>query len=126
MRGGKKPMRKPANLFRSVNEFIMLLLGALLILIAFTRTVGLPSHPWVMIVIGVIFILWAARAWSRPASNEPRAFAAVRAASLMIVGVLLIAIPLLSLTHTSLLLEIAGAVLVVRGIAGAVLAFREA
>ena len=40
----------------------------------------------------------------------------MRAASLAIVGVLLIAIPLLSLAHANLLLEIAGAVLVVRGI----------
>jgi hypothetical protein len=126
MRGGRSIMRKPANLFRLVNEFIMLLLGALLILIALTRTAGAPSQPWLMMVIGVIFIFWAARAWSRPAPNEPRRFAAVRAGSLLIVGVLLLAIPVLSLSRTGLLLEIAGGVLVIRGIVGGVLALREA
>jgi hypothetical protein len=118
-------MRKPANLFRLINEFIVLLLGALLILIALTRTVGLPSRPSLMMIVGVIFVFWAARAWSRPAPNERRAFAAVRAGSLMIVGILLIAIPVLSLSRTSLLLELAGGVLVVRGIIGGLLSFRE-
>jgi hypothetical protein len=119
-------MRKPANLFRLVNEFIVLLLGALLILIAVRGTVGLPSRPAVMMIVGVIFLFWAARAWSRPAPNERRVMAAVRAGSLAIVGVLLIAIPLLALSRTSLLLEIAGTVLVVRGIIGGLLSLREA
>jgi hypothetical protein len=119
-------MRKPANLFRLVNEFIVLLLGALLILIAVRGTVGLPSRPLLMMMVGVIFVFWAVRAWSQPAPNEPRALAAVRAGSLAIVGVLLIAIPLLSLSRTSLILEIAGAVLVLRGIIGGLLSLREA
>jgi hypothetical protein len=115
-------MAARANLFRMVNEFIMLLLGALLILIATTRTVGV-SHPAVMMVLGVVFIMWAARAWSRPGPKEPRVLAGIRAGSLAIVGVLLIGIPLLSLSHESLLLGIAGAVLVARGILGGLLSF---
>jgi hypothetical protein len=114
-------MSAPANLFRLLNEFIVLLLGALLILIAATRTVGLPSRAWLMMVLGATFILWAARAWTRPAPNESKLLTAVRAGSLAIVGVLLIGIPLLSLSRANLLLGIAGAVLVGRGIAGGLL-----
>lgn len=118
-------MNAPGNLFRLLNEFIVFLLGVLLILIAMTRTMGVPSHPSVMI-LGIVFIFWAARAWSRPAPKEPQALTGVRAGSLAIVGVLLIAIPLLSLGHAGLLLGIAGAVLVVRGIIGGLLSIRRA
>jgi hypothetical protein len=118
-------MKSPANPFRLINEFIVLLLGALLVLIAATRPVGIPSHPAVMMLLGVVFIFWAARAWARPAPNESRILAAVRAGSLAVVGVLLIAIPLLSLSHEGLLLGIAGAVLVARGILGGLLTLRQ-
>ena len=116
-------MAAPANLFRLISEFIVLLLGALLILIAATRPVGV-SHPAIMMMLGLVFILWAARAWSRPGPKEPRVLAGIRAGSLAIVGVLLIGIPLLSLSHEGLLLGIAGGVLVARGLLEAVLSLR--
>lgn len=119
-------MPAPANLFRLVSEFIVLLLGALLILIAVTHTMGVPSRPWVLMILGVIFIFSAARAWARPAPKETQVLTGVRAGSLAIVGVLIIAIPLLSLGRAGLLLGVAGAVLVVRGIIGGVLSIRRA
>ncbi len=119
------PEPRQMNLFRLMNEFIVLLLGALLILIAATRTVGIPSHPFVMMLLGVVFVFWATRAWARPAPKEPRLLAGVRAGSLALVGVLLVAIPLLSLSHEGLLLAIAGGVLVARGIVGGFLSLRQ-
>jgi hypothetical protein len=118
-------MRAPGNHFRLLNEFILLLLGALLILIAVTHTMGVPSRPSVLMILGVVFIFWAARGWARPAPGEAQALTGVRAGSLAIVGVLLIAIPLLSLGRAALMLGIAGAVLVVRGIIGGVLSIRQ-
>lgn len=114
-------MPTTANLFSLLNEVILLLLGGLLILLAATRALALPSRPTLLIVLGAVFVLWASRAWARPAANAKPFEAAVRAASLAIVGVLLIAIPLLSLAHANLLLEVAGAVLVIRGLVGATL-----
>jgi hypothetical protein len=115
-----------ANLFTLLNELIVLLLGGLLILVAMTRTLALPSRPIVLIVLGTIFIFWGSRAWARPAPNSGAVEAAVRAGSLAIVGMLLIAIPLFALGRANLLLEIAGAVLVIRGIVGAALFVRSA
>lgn len=112
-------MPTTANLFSLLNEIVVLLLGGLLILLAATRVLALPSRPVLLIVLGAIFILWASRAWASPAPNAGRFEAAVRSGSLAIVGVLLIAIPLLSLRHANLLLELAGAVLVIRGLVGA-------
>jgi hypothetical protein len=118
-------MRTGANLFSLLNEFIVFLLGALMILLAVTRTMAVPSRPAVLAVLGVVFIFWATRAWSGPASAG-RLEAGVRAASLAIVGILLIAIPLLSLAHANVLLGIAGGALAVRGVVGAALSLRAA
>ena len=112
------------NLFRLLNEFIVLLLGGILVLLAATHRMALPTHPGVMIVLGFIFVFWAARAWARPAPGEGRALTMVRAGSLGVVGVLLIAISLLDLKQGNLLIGVAGAVLVVRGLIGAGLSFR--
>jgi hypothetical protein len=114
------------NLFRLLNEFIVLLLGALLVLMAATHTMALPAHPGLLIALGFAFVFWAAWAWARPGPREGQIMTGVRAGSLGIVGILLIAIPLLSLEGANLLLGIAGAVLVVRGIAGGVLSLRRA
>jgi hypothetical protein len=114
------------NLFRLLSEFIMLLLGALLLLMAATHKTALPSRPALLIVLGFVFVLWAARAWARPAPREGQLLTGVRAGSLAVVGVLLIAIPLLSLERANLLLAIAGAVLVVRGTVGGLLSLRHA
>jgi hypothetical protein len=114
------------NLFRLLNEFIMLLLGGILVLLSAMHRTALPSHPGVLIVLGFTFLFWAARAWARPAPSEGQALTAVRAGSLGVVGILLIAIPLLALERAELLIGVAGAVLVVRGLIGAGLSFRTA
>lgn len=119
-------MPAPVNLFRLLNEFIVLLLGALLVLVAVLHKTALPSHPGLLIVLGFAFVFWAARAWTRPAPAEGQALTAVRAGSLAIVGILLIAIPLLSLERSDLLIGIAGAVLVIRGIMGGLLSLKTA
>lgn len=112
------------NLFRLLNEFIVMLLGGILILLSVTHRMALPSHPGVMIVLGLIFVFWAARAWSRPAPGERRVATMMRAGSLGVVGVLLIAIPMLGLRRATMLIEIAGAVLVVRGLVCGGVSFR--
>jgi hypothetical protein len=121
---GKAAMPTTANLFGLLTEFIILLLGALLILIALTRPVVVPSRPVAVILLGVIFIFWASRAWSRAAPNAGRLEAGVRAGSMAIVGILLIAVSLLPLGHANLLLAIAGGVLAARGIVGTALFLR--
>src|SRR5271156_4094891 len=120
------PMLTPASLFRLLSEFILLLLGALLILLALTRRVGLPTRPAALVFLGVLFFYWGVRAWMRREPESTRVQTHIRAGSLVLVGLLVLGIPLLPLRYANLLLGIAGAVLVLRGLVGAFLSFQKA
>jgi hypothetical protein len=118
-------MPSAANLFRLLSEFIVLLLGGLLILIALTRTVGLPAYPVALVILGVVLIYWGGRASIRPELPAQRWSTRIRAGSLVLVGLLVLAMRFLPLRYVALPLAIAGGVLVVRGIAGAMLLLRR-
>jgi hypothetical protein len=122
----KGAMATPLNLFRMLSEFILLLLGALLMLLALTRPVGLPARPAALFFLGVLFVYWGVRAWLRREPDATPAQTHLRAGSLVLVGLFVLGIPLLPLRLANLLLGIAGAVLVMRGLAGAVLSFKKA
>jgi hypothetical protein len=117
-------MPNPASLFRLLSEFILLLLGALLILLAVSRTIAFPTRPGVWIALGVLLVYRGLRAWMRPDLEATRRQAAIRAMSLAGVGLLVVAIPLLPFRHEAALLGLAGAVLVLRGILGVILLAR--
>ena len=117
----EKGMPTSAKLFQLLNEAIVLLLGALLILLAISGRVGLPTRPAALIALGVIFLYWGTRAWTRREPPSNRGPAKIRAASLILVGLLVLSIPLLPLRYIPLLLGGAGIVLVFRGILGIIL-----
>lgn len=109
-------MPNTANLLRLINEFIMMLLGALLILLEVSRGVALPSRPGAMIALGVALIYWGARGGMRREAQATPLQTWIRSGSLILVGLLVISIPLLSIRYADILLEVAGGVLVLRGI----------
>ena len=114
-RGHGTDMATPNNLFRLLSEFIVLLLGALLILLAATGRIGLPSRPGGVVALGAIFIFWGVRAATRPGAKAARVETMVRAGSLALVGVLILAVPFVPPGHASQLFILAGGVLVLRG-----------
>jgi hypothetical protein len=118
-------MPTPATLFRLLSEFIVLLLGALLILLALTRPIGLPGRPVAMVILGVILIYWGVRALARPGLAAEIWLARIRAGSLVLVGVLVLGIRFLPLRYAELLLVLAGGVLVIRGLVAGVLLARR-
>lgn len=117
-------MPKTANLFRLLNGFIILLLGALLILLAVDRGVSLPSRPSAMLALGVLLMYWGVRAWLQRQDREGGAVV-LRSGSLVLVGILVLAIPLMPLRYADVLLALAGGVLVTRGLLGGILSMRE-
>jgi hypothetical protein len=117
-------MQTPASLFRLLNEFIMLLLGALLILLAASHRIGLPSRPALWYGLGALLIFWGLRTGMRPVSKVANEHAAIRGGSLILVGLIILGVPLVSLRYEALLLALAGGVLVLRGLLGSVLLVR--
>jgi hypothetical protein len=118
-------MPSTANLFRILSEFIFLLLGGLMILIAATRPIGLPAYPAALVILGVVLIYWGVRTSMRPSPTEDRWPTRIRAGSLVLVGLLVLGIRYSPLRDASLLLSIAGGLLVLRGLAVALLLVRR-
>jgi hypothetical protein len=118
-------MLNAATLFRLLNEFIVLLLGALLILLAITGRVGLPGRPLALVLLGVVLIYWGVRALARRQTEAERTHARIRAGSLVLVGLLVLGVRLVPVRYADLLLGLAGGVLVLRGLAGGVLFARR-
>lgn len=111
--------------FRLLSEFIVLCLGALLLVLSFSGRASLPEKPIGLIALGVLCLYMAARAFTKPEAGIPRIQSQIRAVSLAIVGILLINIAVFHPRSSLLLLGIAGAVLVIRGLIGAILSLRR-
>ena len=123
--GLEERMLTSAKLFQLLNESIVLLLGALLILLAVSGRVGLPTRPAALIAVGIVFLYWGARAWTRRGPAAPQWSSKIRAGSLALVGALILGVPVLPVRCIPLLLGLAGAVLVLRGTLGAILFARS-
>jgi hypothetical protein len=93
----------------------MLLLGALLILLAATGRIGLPARPGGVVALGAIFIFWGVRAATRPSAQAARMETLIRAGSLALVGILILAVPFVPVHRAPQLFILAGGVLVLRG-----------
>ncbi|MGH9713754.1 MAG: hypothetical protein ACRD5M_10705 [Candidatus Acidiferrales bacterium] len=119
-------MLNAPNLFRLLNEFIVLLLGALLVLLAINRGVSLPARPSALIALGLLLIYWGVRVRFRRQPQDAITTVDIRSGSLVMVGLFVLAIPLLPLRYADILLALAGGVLVIRGILGGILALRDA
>lgn len=113
------------NLLSVMTEFIVLLLGAILVLLALMRTVGVPSKT-IMLILGAIFVYWALRAWMKKEPAAARLQTHIRAGSMAIVGLLMIAMPLVPLSLANPLVILAGIVLIVRGLLVSLLSLRRA
>jgi hypothetical protein len=113
-------MPTPANLFRLLNEMVFVLLGALLIVVALSRRYAAPGRSWTWIGLGIVLTYWGMRAWARPDRGAPRWHARARGGSLILVGLLVLAIAWVPFAYIAPLLEIAGSVLALRGLTSAI------
>ena len=111
---------KTLNPFRLLSEFILLCLGALLLVIAISGRVATRVNPVGLILVGILFLYMAARASTKPEPGVTRVQTYIRAASLAIVGIVLLNIAMFHSRYSLILLAIAGAVLVLRGLLTAI------
>jgi len=121
-------MVTPQQLFRMLNELILVLLGALLLgLAASGRYFFDPRRPaW--LVLGAVLIVWGVRVWVRSgryATPGARAVETIRGASLAAVGALMLSLAWVTLRWAGVVLGVAGGILILRGLAGAALSSRR-
>lgn len=118
-------MPSTASLFRLISEIIILLLGALLILVAVTRGVALPARPSALVIVGLLLVYSSVRAGLRREPGDTLLSRNIRSGSLFLVGGIVIAMALVPLRYADALLGLAGAVLVLRGIASGIIFARR-
>jgi hypothetical protein len=120
-------MLSPANLFRMMTEFIFILLGGFLVWLGLSdRFMFNPRSPaW--LGLGAVLIYWGARAWTktaRAARTADRTIARVGGTSLILVGFMMLGLVAVEFRWVGIALAVAGGILVLRGLAAAVLSLR--
>jgi hypothetical protein len=121
MPGGKSPaMLNPNRVIGLLNELVFILLGALLITLALTGRFAPPGRSALWLGAGAVLVYWGLRIWIRSSRVRPRWPSGVRAGSLGLVGVIVLAIAWLPFGYAAPLLAIAGGVLALRGLVSAI------
>jgi len=122
-------MRNPNQLFRLLNEVLFILAGALLLLFGLTgRYLFDPRRPsW--LVLAVVLILWGLRTWRKSAASNrsgDRTILKVGGGSLVLTGLIMLALAWAPFRWAGWLLVAAGGVFVLRGLVSSVIAVRSA
>lgn len=107
-------------LFRLLNEFVVFLLGALLVVLAISHALHPADKPVVWLLLGVLLFYWGARTGMRASPQSTRWYDRLRAASLICAGILVASLAKVPIRYAPLMLAVAGAILALRGLAGAV------
>jgi hypothetical protein len=120
-------MPNPANMFRMMIEFIFILLGGFLVWLGLSgRFLFNPRSPgW--LGLGGVLIYWGVRAWAktaRAARTSDRMVERVGGTSLVLVGFMMWGLTVVEFRWVGFALALAGGVLVLRGLAAAVLSLR--
>lgn len=115
-------MRNPAQLFRMMNEAIFILIGALFLWVAATgRYLPDPRRSsWV--VLAAVLVAWGIWTWARilrTAGKAERLATKVGGVSLAIVGLIMLSLVWAPFRWGGLLLALAGATFIVRGVISA-------
>ena len=117
-------MLTPDRMFRLLNELIFILLGCLLGWVAVSRRLFFDRRAVTWIAVSVAMILWGLRALYRPGQWWARWEKLTRGLSLVLVGVIMLAIAHMPFAWVAPLLGAAAALLVLRGIVSTILVFR--
>jgi hypothetical protein len=128
----------PDKSLRLSIEIIFILLGGLVIWLGLTGHIFFDRRRFGWLALSMALILWGARALYQPGGRvrtyEPyaqkskywsRSESWSRGLSLLLLGVVMLAISRVPFSWVGPLLAIAGALLLLRGLAGSVLVFRR-
>ena len=119
------PPLTPDKSLRFAIEVIFILLGALVIWLGLTHRIFFDRRSISWLLLGIALILWGARALYRPGKYWSRSENLSRGLSLLLLGVVMVAISRVPFLWVGPLLSLAGLLLLLRGLAGSVLVFRR-
>jgi len=118
-------MLSPARLTQLLMEFVFLLLGALVIWLAANGRIYFDRHGVAWLVLSVALIAWGLLALARPGQFWDRWQKWNRGGSLVLLGVVMLAISRVPFDWVVKLLAAAGVTLLARGILGSLLILRQ-
>ena len=118
-------MLTPDKTFRSLAEFIFMLLGGLMVWLGLTGHIFFDRRRPAWLVLSVAMLLWGARALYRPGKSWSRWEDWTRGISMLLVGVVMALISRAPVAWVGRLLALAGLLLLLRGLAGSMLVFRR-
>lgn len=122
-------MPNPGHMFRVVNEFVFMLVGALLVLFALTgRYLFNPRRPaW--IALSVVLVLWGLGTWARARHDRlaaERLVTKIGGGSLVAAGLIMLSLAWAPFRYAGWLLLATGGVFVLRGLVSAAIMARSA
>ena len=118
-------MLTPARLTQLMMEFVFLLLGALLVWLALNQRIAFDRHSLGWLVLSFALIAWGGIAFARPAQFWRKWEKWNRGSSLVLLGLVMLAMSRAAFDGIFPLLIFAGAVLVARGVIGSLLILRQ-
>jgi hypothetical protein len=117
-------MLKPQQVLRITIELIFVLLGGLVIWLGLSGQIFFDRRKPAWLILSAALILWGLRALYKPGQWWSRWEHWTRGLSLMLLGVVMLAIARVPFLWVGRLLAVGGALLVLRGLMGSVLVFR--
>src|SRR5438034_7253418 len=117
-------MLTPERLFRFLIELVFVLLGSLVIWLGLARRIYVDRHSAAWLILSVVLILWGLRALYKPGQWWARWENWTRGLSLVLLGILMLAITRVPFAWVGPMLVAGGAVLVLRGIVAITLLLR--
>ena len=115
----------PDKSLRLSIEIIFILLAGLVIWLGLTGHIFFDRRRFGWLALSMALILWGARALYQPGKYWSRSESWSRGLSLLLLGVVMLAISRVPFSWVGPLLAVAGALLLLRGLAGSVLVFRR-
>ena len=119
------PPLTPDKTLRLSVEIIFILLGGLVIWLGATHHIFFDRRRGSWLLLSIALILWGARALYRPGKDWSRTENFTRGFSLLLLGIVMLAISHVPFHWVGPLLAFVGLVLLLRGLAGSVLVFRR-
>lgn len=117
-------MLTPERLLRVMIELIFVLLGALVAWLALRGRILVDRHGKMWLILSIVLIVWGLRALYKPGQWWRQWENWTRGLSLVLLGILMLAIIRVPFSWVEPMLMAAGAVLVLRGIVASALIFR--